>query len=80
VVAADVIKGAEQVVVAARDDDGFAGEIGGEEITFVGHLIQAAGDLPGVGEDGFLFEAGNAGIEIPGRGNGPGLFERALGL
>ena len=80
VVAADVIKGAEQIVVAARDDDGLAGEIGGEEITFARDLINAAGDLPGVSKDGFLFETGNAGIEVPGRGNGPGLFERVVGI
>src|SRR5205823_9016730 len=54
VVAADVIKGAEQIVVAARDDDGLAGEIGGEEITFARDLINSAGDLRGVSKDGFL--------------------------
>ncbi len=80
VVAAYVIKGAECAVIAARNDDGFAGEIGGEEITFARDLIQAAGDLPGVGEDGFLLETGDAGIEIPRRGNGPGFFERVVGI
>jgi len=80
VMAADVIKGAEQVVVAARNDDGLAGEIGGEEITFARDLVQAAGDLPGVGEDGFLLETGDTGIEIPGRGMVQAFSSGSLGL
>jgi len=80
VVATDVVKSAKCAVMATRDDDGFAGEIGGEEISFVCDLIEAASDLPGVGENGFLFEACDAGIEIPGRGNGPGCFERIVGI
>src|SRR5579859_820572 len=80
VMTADVVKGAEYVVVAARDNNGFTSEIRGEEIAFVGDLIEAAGDLPSVGENGFLFETSDAGIEIPGRRNGPGLFERVVGI
>jgi hypothetical protein len=80
VMAADVVKGTKHTVIAARDDDGLARKIGGEEIAFVRELIDASGNLPSCGENGFLFEAGDAGIEIPGRRNGPGFFERVVGI
>jgi hypothetical protein len=41
-------------------------------------LIEASRDLPSVRENAFAFEAGDAGIEIPGRRNGPGFFKRVV--
>src|SRR6202158_5722690 len=52
VMAANIVEGAEVRVVAADDDDGLAGDVGGEERTVFANLIEAAGDLPALSADG----------------------------
>ena len=80
VVAADVEEGAESIVVAADDDDGFAGDVGGEEVAFTFHLVEAADDLPGAGEDGLFLEGFDLWVAIPGGGDGEGVVERIAGI
>src|SRR5690349_11376758 len=75
-VAANVVEGAEGPVFAARDDERFAADISGDELTFFAELIETADDLPGGGENAGEFEIGEALVEIPGSGNGPGVFQR----
>src|SRR5260370_1317768 len=79
VMAADIVEGAKLRVVAANDDDGFAGEVGGEEITISGDLIEAAGDLPAFCKNGRELQFVNAWITIPGRGNRGGFLQRIGG-
>jgi len=69
VMAANVVEGAELRGVAADDDDGLAGDVGGEEITIFAELIKAAGDLPAFSKYSRELQFINAGIAIPGRGD-----------
>jgi len=80
VMAADVVEGAELRVVAADDDDGLAGDVGGKERAVFANLIEAAGDLPAFSEDGREFQFVNARVAIPGRGDGRGLLQRIGGI
>ena len=80
VMAADVVEGAELGVVAAHDDDGLAGDVGGEELAFFANLIEAADDLPGRAEDAGAFEFFDARVAIPGRGDRGGFFEWIGGI
>jgi hypothetical protein len=64
------------VVVAADDDDGFAGDVGGEEVALGADLIEAADGLPGAGEDGLFFEGFDLWVAVPGGGDGVGVIER----
>ena len=80
VMPADIIKSAENSVVAAGNDNGFTGEVCGEEITFVLDLIGASGNLPVSGKNRFVLQASNARIEIPRRGDGPCFFKWVVGI
>jgi len=80
VMAANIVEGAELRVVAADDDDGLAGDVGGEERTIFTNLIEAAGNLPAFSEDGRELQFVNARVAIPGRGNGRGLLQRIGGI
>src|SRR5437867_192601 len=62
---ADIVKGAQLAVIAARDDDRLSGEVRGEEAAFVLHLIGAAHHLPGYRKHAALLESVDAGIEVP---------------
>jgi len=77
---ADVVEGAEDAIFAACDKDWFPGEIGRQKIALIGDLDGASGNLPVCSKDGFLLEASDAGIEIPGRRNSPGFVERIVGI
>jgi hypothetical protein len=80
VMAADVVEGAELRVVAADDDDGLAGDVGGEERAVFANVIEAAGDLPAFSEDGRELQFVYARVAIPGRGNRGGFLERIGGI
>src|SRR5439155_6328597 len=71
---ADIVKGAQLAVIAARDDDRLSGEVRGEEAAFVLHLIGAADDLPCFREHAALLEFVDAGVEVPRGRNGPGVM------
>ena len=43
-------------------------------------LIEVADDLPIGGKNGIALELRDASVEIPGRGDGPGFFERIGGI
>jgi len=75
VVSTDVEEGAESMVIAADDDDGFAGDVGGEEVAFVLELVEAADGLPGAGEDGLFFERFDLRVAVPGSGDGIGVVK-----
>src|SRR4029077_19143424 len=74
-VAADIEEGAAFVVVAAEDDEGIAGDDGGEEVDGGAGLSEAAAALRGAGEDGLFFEGFDGGVAVPGGGDGVGLFQ-----
>jgi len=76
VMAADVVESAELAVIAASDEQRFFVDVDGEELAGILELIEAADDLPVAGENGFAFELRDAGIEIPGSGDGEGPLER----
>jgi len=80
VMAADIVESAELVVIAARDDNGFAGNVRSEEISFFADLVDAADGLPGFCEDALLFEFVDARIEVPRRRNGPSVVEGIVGI
>ena len=80
VMPADVVEGAEFAVIAADDEERFAVDVDGEELARIFDLIEAADDLPVGGEDGVAFELGDARVEIPGRGDGGGVFEGMGGI
>jgi len=75
VVSADVEEGAELVVVAADDDEGFTGDVGGEEVAGFAELVEAAEGLPGAGEDGLFFEGFDLWVAVPRGGDGVGVVE-----
>src|SRR5438876_7491695 len=72
---ADIVKGAQLAVIAARDDDRLSGEVRGEEAAFVLHLIGAAHYLPGFRKHAVLLEFVDARIEIPRGRNRPGVIQ-----
>ena len=78
VMAADVVEGAQDAVMAADGDDGLTCDSGGEELAGMGELIDAADGEPVAREDGMALEFGDARVGIPGRGDGGGLGERGL--
>ncbi len=80
VMAADVVEGAELRVAAADDDDGLAGDVGGEEFTIFANLIEAAGYLPAFSEHSRELQFVNARVAIPGRGNRGGFLQRIGGV
>ena len=79
-VAADVVEGAELGIVAADDDDGFAGDIGGEELAFLADLVGPSDYMPGSAEDTHAFEFFDAFVPIPGGWDRGGFFERVAGV
>ena len=54
--AADVEEAAQYVVVAAHDDDRFAGDFRGDVLPGLAQLIDAADHLPGIAKDSLHFE------------------------
>jgi hypothetical protein len=80
VMAADVVKGAEFAIIAPDYDERFFVDVNGEELAGILDVIEVADDLPVGSEDGVTLELRDAGIEIPGSGNGPGVFERVGGI
>ncbi len=80
VMAANVVESAQLRVLATDDDDGLAGDIGGEEFPFFADLIEAAGDLPGLAKDGVELQCLNARIAIPRRRDGGCFLERVGGI
>jgi hypothetical protein len=80
VMTANVVEGAEFAVIAADDDERLFVDIDGKELTGLLDLIEAADDLPVGGKDGVAFELRDAGVEIPGSGDGRGVFERIRGI
>jgi len=77
---ADVVEDAKFAIIAADDDERLFVDIDGKELTGLLDLIEAADDLPIGGEDGVALELRDAGIEIPGSGDGRGVFERVGGI
>ena len=80
VMAADVVEGAELRVLAADDDDGLSGDVGGEEGAVFMNLIEAASNLPAFCEHRRELQFVYAHIAIPGRGNCRGFLERIGGV
>ncbi len=78
--AADVEEGPESVVVSTDYDDGFAGDVGGEELAGGADLVEAAEDLPGAGEDAGTLEGFDLWVAVPGGGDGVGAVERIGGI
>lgn len=76
VVAADVIKGAQNAVVTAHYDYGFAGYLSGDEPSRRLYLLGARHWLPSFAEDLQALEFGDARVNVPGRRNGRGLRKR----
>jgi hypothetical protein len=79
-VAADIVKGAEFAVVAAHDDQRLFVHVDGEELAGCLDLVEVADNLPVGDKDGVTLELRDAFVEIPGRRNGPGFFERVGGV
>ena len=53
--AANIIKAAENAIVAARDKKGFADEVEGKVVARVSGLVDVSDELPGGGKDARLF-------------------------
>ena len=75
-VAADVEEPAELPVLAAHDDDGLAREHRRHVLAGLRELVDPADHLPGPRKDGAALELGDAVVDVPGRGDRPGLVER----
>ena len=64
-VAAHVQEGAETALLVAQDDDRHPAEIAGEERARLGHLVCAAGVLPGAPEDPLPLEPQHGRVGVP---------------
>jgi hypothetical protein len=69
-VTADVEESSQDSVVAADHEYRLASDICGDILAGLFDLIYTADELPGFAEDHLAFELGNAGIHVPGSGNG----------
>ena len=78
VVTADVVEGAENVVVAANYNDRFTGHRGGHKLTRRLQLVRAGDELPAFAEHIEAFQFGDAGIHVPWRRNGGSLGKRRM--
>src|SRR5271165_4709812 len=70
VVAANIVKGAQNAVVAADDDDRLSGYGSANELSRRFHLIGARDQLPGPAEHAQALEFRDSWIDVPGGGNG----------
>lgn len=64
-VAADVEKASQNAVVATKDDNRFAGDVGGEVHSRLRNLFGIANCLPGVAENATPLQFGEIRVRIP---------------
>jgi len=79
-VAADIIEGAELIIVAPHDDDRLAGKVRSKKLPFLADLICPADDLPGAAEHARAFQIFDAPIAIPRGWDRGGFFQRVRGI
>src|SRR5258705_10618612 len=76
----DIEKRAQFTVTTANYDNRLAANFSCDVIAGTAQLVNPRGELPGVTEDGLLFNFEKVFVGVPGRGNCGGFSERRVGI